>query len=199
MKQFTKPIISGLVFSATVGLIWVSVLASSSLYNLKASNPTNNNQLTASNRDALVAEVENLKSWLVGESIPAGAVMAFDATSCPTWWSRFAEADGRFIMGNTTNSKEKGGNSNIQLTIGQLPAHNFFIAWGSNNDQGWLRDKKNYTISDYHNNDAGAGNHKYRLRATSNPATAGKTNTVGNWDSINIQNPYIKLLYCKKG
>ena len=93
-QEISKPILSGAVFVASVGLIGAGALAaSSSLYNLKAVNPANNNQLTAENRDALVTEVENLKTQITrntqskgirenGEA-PSGAVIAFDSESCP--------------------------------------------------------------------------------------------------------------------
>lgn len=63
--------------------------------------------------------------------IPKGAVMAFNLNSCPHGWSRFAEADGRFIMGSNSNIKGKGGNSEINISISQLPPHYFYITHGS--------------------------------------------------------------------
>ena len=131
-QEISKPILSGAVFVASVGLIGAGALAaSSSLYNLKAENPSNQNRLTAENWDALISEVENLKSQIGNNSsIPAGAIMAFDSSSCPVGWSRFTDADGRFIMGNISNSKEKGGNNNIKLTIEQLPPHYFYVVAG---------------------------------------------------------------------
>lgn len=93
-QEISKPILSGAVFIASVGLIGAGALAaSSSLYNLKAANPANNNQLTAENRDTLVTEVENLKNQITrntqskgireNEGTPSGAVIAFDSESCP--------------------------------------------------------------------------------------------------------------------
>lgn len=46
---------------------------------------------------ALRAEIEALQSG--GAGIPAGAVMAFDRSTCPSGWSVFEEARGRFIVG----------------------------------------------------------------------------------------------------
>ena len=93
-QKLGKPLLSGAVFVASVGLIGAGALAaSSSLYNLKAENPANNNQLTAENWDALVTEVENLKNQIsrkaqskepdANEEIPSGAVIAFDSENCP--------------------------------------------------------------------------------------------------------------------
>lgn len=130
-QHLSKPLLSGAIFVASVGLIGAGALAaSSSLYNLKAENPTNQNRLTASNWDALVSEVENLKDQLSNQSsdIPAGAVMAFNLSSCPDGWSPFTEANDRFIMGSQGDLRKKGGTNNIKLTIDQLPSHYFYIA-----------------------------------------------------------------------
>ena len=128
--HLSKPLLSGAIFVASVGLIGAGALAaSSSLYNLKAENPTNQNKLTASNWDALVSEVENLKNQLANQApdVPSGAVMAFNLSSCPDGWSPFTEANGRFIMGSQGNLREKGGNSEINLRIDQLPPHFFYL------------------------------------------------------------------------
>ena len=101
-QHLSKPLLSGAIFVASVGLIGAGALAaSSSLYNLKAENPTNQNKLTASNWDALVSEVENLKNQLANQApdVPSGAVMAFESENCPDGWTRYEKADGRFIMG----------------------------------------------------------------------------------------------------
>ena len=101
-QHLSKPLLSGAIFVASVGLIGAGALAaSSSLYNLKAENPTNQNRLTASNWDTLVSEVENLKDQLANQApdVPSGAVMAFESENCPDGWTRYEKADGRFIMG----------------------------------------------------------------------------------------------------
>ena len=129
-QHLSKPLLSGAIFVASVGLIGAGALAaSSSLYNLKAENPTNQNRLTASNWDTLVKEVENLKDQLANQApdVPSGAVMAFNLSSCPDGWSPFTEANGRFIMGSQGNLREKGGNSEINLRIDQLPPHFFYL------------------------------------------------------------------------
>lgn len=101
-QHLSKPLLSGAIFVASVGLIGAGALAaSSSLYNLKAENPTNQNRLTASNWDTLVSEVEKLKDQLANQApdVPSGAVMAFESENCPDGWTRYEKADGRFIMG----------------------------------------------------------------------------------------------------
>lgn len=59
--------------------------------------------------------------------IPKGAVMAFNLNSCPHGWSRFAEADGRFIMGSNSNIRGKGGNSSIMMETNQLADHSHYF------------------------------------------------------------------------
>lgn len=49
------------------------------------------------NFEALKAEIEALQSG--GAGIPAGAVMSFNRSSCPSGWSVLEEARGRFIVG----------------------------------------------------------------------------------------------------
>ena len=74
---------------------------------LKSTN--NGNQLTAEMRDDLMDGLSKMQQGQGSSQptttvidIPKGAVMAFNLSTCPQWWSRFAEADGRFIMGSET-------------------------------------------------------------------------------------------------
>ena len=95
---------------------------------LKSTYPENNNRLSAEMRDQLMDGLSKMQEKIPttnGETIPAGAVMAFNLSSCPDGWSPFTEANDRFIMGSQGNLREKGGTSNIKLTIDQLPPHRF--------------------------------------------------------------------------
>ena len=60
------------------------------------------------------------------DTMPAWAVMAFDLSECPSGWSRFSDADDRFIMGATTNSKEKWGSGLAKLVIKNIPPHSHY-------------------------------------------------------------------------
>lgn len=227
-QKLGKPLLSGAVFVASVGLIGVGALAaSSSLYNLKAENPANNNQLTAENWDALVTEVENLKNQISRkiqsketdaiEGIPSGAVIAFDSENCPEWWTRFANADGRFIMGTAPSTSTfgrekkniwiKGGNDSIKLTISQLPPHKFHlfadeVGRDRGFDRGWAQNEehKNRSVIWENDHDTGDDNYSYTMAVSTDNRTPSVwvTNTLWNGNSIDITNPYIKLLYCKK-
>ncbi|MDR2191170.1 MAG: DUF5011 domain-containing protein [Candidatus Peribacteria bacterium] len=91
------------------------------------SESTSTNTTTITNLTNLLNALNNTISNQAGDSIPAGAVMAFDLSACPSGWTRFADADNRFIMGANTNSKEKGGNSSITLAWNQLPPHSHYV------------------------------------------------------------------------
>ena len=186
---------------------------------LKSTN--NGNQLTAEMRDELMDGLSKMQQGQGSSQafdpkyakwdIPKGAIMAFNLSSCPEWWSRFAEADGRFIMGSNSNIRGKGGNSDITLSINQLPAHSFYTVMerdllrGMSWEYWWARDgKRDWSInSESKGEKRDDWNEWYSLEMTKwrnkqTEANAGKTNTIWNGQSINIQNPYIKLLYCQK-
>lgn len=176
---------------------------------LKSTN--NGNQLTAEMRDDLMDGLSEIQQWQGSSQptttvmdVPKGAVMAFNLSSCPQWWSRFAEADGRFIMGSNSNIKGKGGNSEINISISQLPPHYFYITHGSKWNS-WLDENPERTVAWMWDWRAKLGHstkkdtYYYLLWAERwKTANAGRTNTIWNGQSINIQNPYIKLLYCQK-
>ena len=179
---------------------------------LKSTN--NGNQLTAEMRDELMDGLSKMQqgqgsSQTINQKhtkwdIPKGAIMAFNLSSCPEWWSRFAEADDRFIMGSNSNIKGKGGKSEINITISQLPPHYFYITHGSKWNS-WLDENPERTVAWMWDWTAKLGHstrkdtYYYLLWAEQwKIANAGRTNTIWNGQSINIQNPYIKLLYCQK-
>lgn len=202
MKKFNF-----LSFLLGVIAIWgISVFALSSQYLKSDGTPdfqklksiSNGNKLNAQMRDSLMDGLSILQQQ--SNSIPAGAIMAFNLSACPAGWTRFAEADGRFIMGSSSNSREKWGQSSIKLTIDQLPPHYFYIAGASNGHTNWIWDSKESYISDYvGNNVQWDANRSYRLAPTNTIPTAWRTNTLWSNTPVNIQNPYIKLLYCQKG
>ena len=179
---------------------------------LKSTN--NGNQLTAEMRDELMDGLSKMQQGQGSSQtfdpkhaewdIPKGAIMAFNLSFCPEWWSRFAEADDRFIMGSNSNIKGKGGKSEINITISQLPPHYFYITHGSKWNS-WLDENPERTVASMWDWTAKLGHstkkdtYYYLLWAEQwKIANAGRTNTIWNGQSINIQNPYIKLLYCQK-
>ena len=118
----------------------------------KLKSTANENRLNAEMRDQLMDGLSKMQAQLPsthGETIPAGAVMAFNLSSCPDGWSPFTEANDRFIMGSQGNLREKGGKNNIKLTINQLPPYFFYIAGGSDGSNNGIRDSKESYLSDY--------------------------------------------------
>ena len=176
---------------------------------LKSTYPENNNRLSAEMRDQLMDGLSKMQAQIPttnGETIPAGAVMAFNLSSCPDGWSPFTEANDRFIMGSQDNLRRKGGTNNIKLTIDQLPPHRFHTITDQRDPSSYRpSDSREWaisSISEYQTNlvwNSTVEDTYYALRLRNVEADAGQTNTLGNWNSINIQNPYIKLLYCVKG
>lgn len=43
-----------------------------------------------------------LWNWLVDHSVPSWAVMAFDLSACPTWWTEYTALQWKFIRGADT-------------------------------------------------------------------------------------------------
>lgn len=174
---------------ATIGLLGRGVFAATTSYLKTDGTPdfqklkstSNNNQLNSQMRNDLMDGLSKLQTQQ-NSIIPAWAVMAFNLASCPAGWTRFTDADGRFIMGYPTNSKEKGGNATIKLTIKQLPPHSFKIA--KDTYKGW--------------DDANTRTFVKSYFAWVSDSETFSTNTLGEGQSIDIQNPYIKLLYCQK-
>lgn len=92
----------------------------------KLKSTANENRLNAEMRDQLMDGLSKMQAQLPtthGETIPAGAVMAFNLSSCPDGWSPFTEANDRFIMGSQGNLREKGGNKEIMMQANQLAPH----------------------------------------------------------------------------
>ena len=96
----------------------------------KLKSTANENRLNAEMRDQLMDGLSKMQAQLPsthGETIPAGAVMAFNLSSCPDGWSPFTEANDRFIMGSQGNLREKGGNKEIMMQANQLADHSHFF------------------------------------------------------------------------
>jgi hypothetical protein len=139
-KLMFKSLMSALIFVSFVLLGGVVLLArtsnSTALSSLKAE--VNDNKLSATNRNALLdyiakMDVElqalsNGSSSATSVDVPAGAVMAFDLSTCPNGWTRFSAADNRFIMGATSNSKETGGSGSVMLQANQMAPHSHWFA-----------------------------------------------------------------------
>lgn len=251
-----RPMVLMGIFMWTLVLLGLKIQATnnstSSLYSLKASNPANKNQLTAQNWDSLVSEVEKLKlevgnslqagagnsqQWNTTINVPAGAIMAFDLSSCPQGWTRYAKADNRFIMWASAWFGSIGGTGAIMMKANQLAPHSHwfvdsFFADGydyANNWQAfgfregvdkvsWNRwfgtdtnvDQDNYLRVVWRK--TGSRIVKWDEKTQSHtPWDITAESKAYDWQSwipdfggywtqqpLDILNPYIKLIYCKK-
>lgn len=84
------------------------------------------------------------KALSSASTVPTGAVMAFDLTSCPTGWSEYTPARGRFLRGidNGAGNDPSGNRTPGDIQADMLASHTH-TAYASNNDrndaatQGW--------------------------------------------------------------
>ena len=129
----------------------------------------------------------------------AGAVVAFNGSSCPSGWSRFEPATGRSIIGVGNNgiagSQEyllgaQGGNSSIVQQVNQMPAHTHVL----NNGQGYAKTLNSIGTKNC-NGIEGCNN---GLNFANNASFSYPNIKVAGGAAMNIMNPYIVLTYCKK-
>lgn len=171
---------TGLSILVFIMTCWLLIYAASSRNFASFKTTTMWNTLTSQNWN-------NLMDSLNEYTVPQWAVMAFNLPKCPDWWTRFTDAEGRFIMGDSTNSKRKWWNFTIRLWVSQLPKHRFPIRiWWRGNDG---ENKAGNVIRIWDSKPGPRGENK---------ETTAYTDYVGNWDPIDITNPYITLLYCQK-
>lgn len=145
-----------------------------------------------------------ITGWPSAQGIPSGFVGYFNLTSCPSGWSALASADGRYIVG-------KSSNTNIGTTVGtQLSnlesrptgqhtisvdppntAVNISISGGGNTS---------ITSGGGHEDTSYGG--PYRVDPTGGPSASGSVDippfnvTAGSVPGTNA--PYIQLLVCQK-
>lgn len=129
--------------------------------------------------------------------VPVGAVMPFNSGSCPSGgWIPFEPAQGRIVFGHGGGLSSFGGNEKIVQTPAQLASHNHPIyapSYGfvvSVNQMG----KKNCDSQTSGCNQNPSG---YSGKNDGN-INAGFIYTTGAPAPMDIMNPYLTLLYCKK-
>lgn len=112
------------------------------------------------------------------DTIPAGAVMSFDLTSCPSGWSEYTSARDRTIIGSGSSYSRgaTGGASTHTLTIAEMPSHRH----------------TNYDRGRYSHGDVQVAGSLVGVVSASYSSYEG-----GNQPHNNMQ-PYIALLYCVK-
>ena len=152
--------------------------------------------------------------------VPRGAVAAFDLEACPTGWSPFAHAWGRFIVGAVSTAdlgkipgdfrQDDGGANLVERTFGlpggeqahillpnEIPEHRHFLAAdvGEDGRNNVLTQSNTIKITD----GAAVGHDPwYILRGTSEVATLGLSSAFGGSEAHNNMPPYVALHYCRK-
>lgn len=122
-------------------------------------------------------------------SIPAGAVMAFDLSACPTGWTELVSARGRTIVGLNPGDAsfdtrgETGGEKTHTLTVAEMPSHRHTITIIKGAYHTGRPDYPGYL---------GHGNYNANVAETFTG-----NNDGGNQPHNNLQ-PYIAFIYCKK-
>lgn len=160
------------------------------------------NKLSAENWDKLM---DDLQEW----TVPEWAVMAFE-WSCPEWWNPYTPAEGRFILwaGGSYSAESFWWNEEISLKESQLPSHYHYIARVTdyqNTNTEWACGNAPANAA-YYLSTSSRCDWNYDLKFNSpsnniisNQPNGWRTNTVWNWNPINIMNPYVSLHYCIKG
>lgn len=118
------------------------------------------------------------KKVVLGDAgVPAGAVMAFDLSTCPTGWTAFTAAANRNVVGVGTSYTlgQTGGEASHTLTVAEMPSHAHNIVFNK------------HFAADGGNGDFGPG--------TGNNYS---TDATGGGAAHNVLDPYVALLYCKK-
>ena len=148
---------------------------------------------TPSAGEVLTSDATGLATWEMTSSIPSGAVMFFDLSSCPSGWTELVNAQGRYLVGLP-------GGGTLNGEVGQV-----------------LTNLENRAVGQHgHNITDPAHSHTYSgiwggssmpYNQTGGAGYASQTQTAGAGTGITVQNtgavpgtnaPYIQLRVCKK-
>lgn len=107
-EKFLNGVITGLGFTAIVLIISV-VYATTLNYSVPVSRVSSGSGLSATEWNKMISNFESLDAQLTNvttqvttlntTNVPSGAIMYFDMTSCPSGWTEFTTARGRYIAG----------------------------------------------------------------------------------------------------
>lgn len=130
---------------------------------------------------------------LGGDSMPSGMVSTFNSTTCPTGWTKYTKAQGRFVVG-----LNDGGNIGLMNGLAQENAE---FRFHSHRWSGF--DAINYVWFTYNSN----GNPTTIIEWTDGIGPEGSgfyplarsSVTTTHWtDRSATTPPYVQLLYCEK-
>ncbi|HHX8512517.1 TPA: hypothetical protein ACVO12_004786 [Vibrio diabolicus] len=142
----------------------------------------------ASELQGLIAE--EVKRSVSQVSIPTGVIAGFDAPSCPKGWSKYTQANARFLLGsgksdglNTRYLNQSGGVEQYALTVRELPKHSHISAVAQpDSSLGTSKQSQHATGGKHYNNFP----------------TPSLTSTEGQGKPFNIMPPFIVVTFCKK-
>lgn len=186
-KEILKWIIISISFSVTtlLTMVWYAAWVS----NLWWKNTWD--VVTAQTWNDLVNNVESLNS----SYIPSWAIMAFNLSSCPSWWTEFTQAKWKTLVGvwNWTDINsystwftllQQWGEYRHTLNISEIPSHNHWWAakysWYSVNPNSWWS--------------------SLRMQFEWNWSNIDWLTIQSQWwdQSHNNIQPYVAILYCTK-
>jgi len=150
-------------------------------------------------RLAMVGSVPEVQAQ-VAEVLPAGTVIPFNLSSCPTGWSEYTAARGRTIIGTNPTAAggisvrtlgQTGGAETHTLTIAEMPAHS--------HGGGATTDPAGTAGATFNTTGAMTGSGYGGLTAQTGTrwAPGGIANTGGG-GAHNNMSPFVVLLYCQK-
>lgn len=143
----------------------------------------------------LTSDANGVASWTTAAGgVPTGAVMAFNLASCPSGWTEYTSARGRYVVGlpsgGTLNGTAGTALSNLEdRPVGQHshtitdPGHQH----GVNGGAGWANDSY-FTMTN--------SGTQYGVKYTGVGYTYITVNNAGTTAGTNA--PYIQLLICQK-
>ena len=201
MKKFLESwkiwtILSALSFFATFGLVVYAANSTGGLFDKYKTWATWIwNELKASDWDNLMSDLNKLE-------IPQWAIMAFK-TDCPAGWTRFEEADGKFLRWNV-NFNTNYGNwrwaETHTLTLNEMPNHSHYIVrnYSAGTSEEWLTDNNNYSDQTIVSAMLRNKDSDYSMKVVEDSANAWKSSSVWSSQSFSIMNPYIYVIFCVK-
>jgi len=143
-------------------------------------------------------------------SVPSGAVMAFDLTSCPSGWAPLATAVGRVVIGagtyaanadadgsnyeNTVVVTETGGNVDYTLSISEMPSHSHTATVGADSAGGTSPTPVDNLAAVSGRDRDFSGAAPDELMRDGNVLVE----DTGGGNAFGLMPPYLALLYCKK-
>lgn len=191
-------LLSALIFIMTCGLMTYAATGGTKFSTWKVSIDWG--KLTSLNWNSLM---ENLDS----QTVPQGAIVAFvGRTICPDGWTRYSDADGRFLMWASSSIWSKWWTNSIALVESNLPSHSHYIRYGWSADDYWDNANRRAVVVDWSTNKYPWSNNGTKTAIDWNTTEniwryTVSTSSVWNWyywSSIDITNPYVKVLFCKK-